>query len=294
MVKRYFIIVFIHCFIIILCAKLFSFSKMQYELTKDQYNYSEGSQIILPNDLEYTDYLKAYPYYESDEIDIVVNEQESPYKVKVVPYYPEQYTYQRDIVYLSSKLKNIPDLHSIQLLGETYVNIEYVENTFNSIIYIPYENIPTSLYTCYFVDLESFDFTTFPHLTSLEVSKASQIRQNIQQLQESKQTTFFFQGVIIMIGFVISLILTYQTILMSKPLHVMLRVFGVSISQLMLVQISMFSICFILMMILLDVLRWELIYLLVGQNIIYLIFNYLFINKHSIALLLRKNKQLGG
>lgn len=218
---------YVLCFVIVcllgqinfLCSNYFN---QLYQQKNEILSNQIQSQIVLSNNQKLADYRICYPYFEykmEASLDEITKE------VQIISYYPEQFDYDVNKIYLSDPFSLLSSLSKITIADKEYDQFEMIDKalypTNKLVILVPYENLPSTDYTSYFVDLDQFDTNT---LNSLMVKNdLSSFYRNYQQLQKNKKEIQMIKMSILIFLNVLMFFLNIQSIQSVLKMDVLLR-----------------------------------------------------------------------
>lgn len=218
---------YVLCFVIVcllgqinfLCSNYFN---QLYQQKNEILSNQIQSQIVLSNNQKLVDYRICYPYF---EYKMEVSLDEITKEVQVISYYPEQFEYDINKVYLSDPFSLLSSLSKITIADKEYDQFDIIDKalypTNKLVILVPYENLPSTDYTSYFVDLDQFDTNTLN--TLMVENDLSSFYRNYQQLQKNKKEIQMIKMSIFIFINVLMLFLNFQSIRSVLKMDVLLR-----------------------------------------------------------------------
>ncbi len=202
-----------------LCSNYFN---QLYQQKNEILSNQIQSQIVLSNNQKLADYRICYPYF---EYKMEVSLDEITKEVQVIPYYPEPFDYDVNKIYLSDPFSLLSSLSKITIADKEYDQFEMIDKalypTNKLVILVPYENLPSTDYTSYFVDLDQFDTNTLN--TLMVKNDLSSFYRNYQQLQKNKKEIQMIKMSIFIFINVLMFFLNIQSIQSVLKMDVLLR-----------------------------------------------------------------------
>ena len=294
MIKRFIYYLFAQCLLLFFCLYMISLNNQDYKIQKLNYNYNYNSELIIEkNSKQPYLYLKQYEYNEWDNTMMLINGELCPYNIKILPYYPEQFYYSSDDIYLSEQFKNIPNINELSINNRNYTNIHYIEQDpyiRELIVFIPYQNMTVSNYYCYFVDLESLNIDLLSEYKLKDNKSISKILQNKNAILDNKNSLIFFTLFIYSIEIILTLFLSYHVVMSIQNFDITLRLFGIAKIYLIITKLLLFSLIMISEIIVFNFLKTYAVNMVIINLFTYLCVYYILTGRKTIAELLRKTK----
>ena len=218
---------YVLCFVIVcllgqinfLCSNYFN---QLYQQKNEILSNQIQSQIVLSNNQKLTDYRICYPYFEYKmevSLDEIIKE------VQIISYYPEQFDYDVNKIYLSEPFSLLSSLSKITIANEQYSQFEVIDKalypTNKLVIFVPYENLSSTNCTSYFVNLDQFDTNILNNL--MVENDLSSFYRNYQQLQKNKKEIQMIKMSIFIFINVLMFFLNIQSIQSVLKMDVLLR-----------------------------------------------------------------------
>ena len=218
---------YILCFVMVcllgqinfLCSNYFN---QLYQHKNERLSNQIQSQIVLSNNQKLEKYQISYPYF---EYKMEVGLDDITKEVQVISYYPEQFDYDVNKIYLSAPFSLLSSLSKITIANKQYSQFEVIDKelypTNKLVIFVPYENLSSTDYTSYFVDLDQFDTSILNNL--MVENDLSSFYRNYQQLQKDKKQIQMIKMSILIFLNVLMFFLNIQSIQSVLKMDVLLR-----------------------------------------------------------------------
>lgn len=261
-------------------------------------NYRVDSQIIISK--EYTDplqdYLKCYDYSTLNEEKVLINGEKTNYQIDVIPYYPEQYAFDENTIYLSKQFQYIHQIHSIAIEETEYEKFIYLEEDTSKIkgltILVPYTHFKEAKYHCYFVNIFEISTEALYQLDLEEMSTISLIEQNKSVLDEQYRNTVLLKSIVMIFFIGIFCFMSYEMILTIDDLLLALRLFGYSKISILLGKQGIFTVFMVLIFCFQP--STLLLFLFIIASVIQGIVDYVVWYRKSIADIIRYSSKISG